>query len=77
MDAPDEKNYRFAFGGVDVCVMDEAINRMVFDLSTVIQLAELNGNNFVSGRAIRARTRRVADGLAVDAAAGAAATVAS
>ena len=53
-DTPDEKNYRFAFGGVDVCVMDEAINRMVFDLSTVVQLAELDGNNFVSGRAIRA-----------------------
>ena len=54
MDAPDETKYRFAFGGLDVCVMDEAINRMVFDLSTVIQLAELDGNNFVSGKAVRA-----------------------
>lgn len=53
-DTPDEKNYRFTFGGLDVCVMDEAINRMVFDLSTVVQLAEMDGDNFVSGRAIRA-----------------------
>ena len=53
-DTPDENKYRFSFDGLDVCVMDEAINRMVFDLSTVIQLAELEGNNFVSGKAIRA-----------------------
>lgn len=54
IDQGEDKDYTFTFGGIDVCIMDEAINRMVFDLSIIIELAELPENNFIRGKAVRA-----------------------
>ena len=51
---PNNGMFRHTFSGVDICIMDEDVNRLVFDLLTVLQLAQLPGENFIQGRAIRA-----------------------
>ncbi len=51
---PNNGIFRRTFSGVDICVMDETINRMVFDVVIALQLARLPGNNFMQGKAVRA-----------------------
>ena len=51
---PDNGEFQQKFSGIDVCVMNEKINRMVFDLLIVLQLARLPEENFMKRKAVRA-----------------------
>ncbi len=55
-DTPNENDYIRRFDGIDICIMDEDVNRMVFDLSCVLQLAQLPATNYICGKALRALT---------------------
>ena len=50
-DGTDPKNYVRRYQGVRIVVMDKTIRDFVFDTMTVLQLAELPGENFAAMRA--------------------------
>jgi len=54
MTGGDESQNVHTFEGVDICVLDADLTKMVFDVHTVLQLADLPEDNFARGKALRA-----------------------